>query len=270
MEKPRQEGNTLNIIKQLLLTILLLHFSFSANAGALDNFESAQSKQESSANNTTNTSSEDHDDDHDSGFAEFVFELILRAIFYTAVYGGSTSAERVADSPATAGLNKRTTGEPLIPQYRLDYHFQQANAAIQSSDFRFEAGNGFYGFQARTTGMTEKTNNDQLRLNQLHALYRMSFGNHFGANLGIGFAQLIGNKRQTNLSMTFPVYFQPYKHLGFEWKMSAHFFQNAPILDKEYVAIFTKDMYSLRLGYRELIKTGLDITGPYVGFSVHY
>jgi len=180
------------------------------------------------------------------------------------------SYERYYPSQSDIGVIKRKTGELLIPQYRFDLHYQRANANIKSTDLRFEAGMGPFAAQFRTTAMIEGKEEDTLRLNQAHALYRMSFGNHVGVNFGLGIAQLRGNSRNTNFSMSFPIYFHPTKTIGFEAKISTHFLSNATILDQDYSILFTRKLFSATLGHRKLSKAGVDISGPYIGISAHY
>ena len=249
-----------------LFLLLALSVRPVVYAGALDDFESASNPPQQ------NTSSDDnrHHDNDDNSFANFIFEIMMETLWYASVMGGEMSSKRYVASVESHDIKPRNIGEPLIPQYRFDFHYQDANASITSTDYRFEYGEGKFGLQLRTTSMIEGNNDDRLRLNQFHALYRMSFGNHFGMNYGVGFAQLIGNSRKTDLSMSFPIYFHPTEYFGLEMKTGLHLFQNAAILDLDYSAIFTHQMGSISVGYRELVKAGLDITGPYVGFSLHY
>ena len=262
-----------------ILFLIIITGTSNATSGVLEDFESAKddsrTKTEREAKNQSSNNSHHHrqhsvDDEVDTSFGEFFAELVFKGIWYTALYGGSYSIDRYADFPENKNVIKRRTGEPLIPEYRFDYHFQKANATIEASDFRVEIGKGDFGIQFRTTAMTEVSIDDHLRLNQIHGLYRMSFGNYIGFDFGIGAAQLIGNNRQTNFSMTMPIYFHPSKHVGFSMKTNGHFFSNAEILDRDYSVILTQDYGSVTFGYRELVKVGQDIRGPYVGFSAHY
>lgn len=252
----------------LLLTLSVRPLAY---AGALDDFESASNPRTSSSpQESTSSDNNRHYDHDDDSFANFLFELMMESFWYASLMGGEISSKRYVSTVESDGIKPRNIGEPLIPQYRFDFHYQDANAGIKSTDYRFEYGEGKFGIQLRTTSMIEGNNDDRLWLNQFHALYRMSFGNHFGINYGIGIAQLIGNSRKTSLSMSFPIYFHPSEYFGLEMKTGFHFFQNADILDLDYSAIFTQQMGSISIGYRELVKAGLDITGPYVGFSLHY
>ena len=241
----------------------------TSQAGTLDDFESAKNPEKQSSTSSESNSTYEDDDD-DSSLGDFFVELFFRAAWYTSLYGGQTSSERIALNPQMDGIQKRKHGEPLIPQYRFDSHYQQANSDITSKDFRFEYGQGPFGVQLRNTLMHESDENDDLRLSQIHALYRMSFGNHVGINMGIGVSQLVGNNRSTTLSFAFPIYFHPNKHFGFEIKTGMHFFDNAGILDLDYAALFRHKYFSLSMGYRELIKSGVDIAGPYAGIALHY
>ncbi len=264
----------------LLLIITLFIFSSLTNAASLNSFESAESTPDSSSesNSSGSRSSGNHHDEshHDEGryssntFIGAILDGMNEALISLIVYGGASSVERYMKKPKMEGVTSRKVGEIMIPEYRIDYHFQKANADIQSSDLRFESGKGLYGAQVRSTLLSESGLNNRLWLNQIHALYRMSFGDYVGMNMGIGAVQLIGKKSKTSLSMSFPLYFHPWKHIGFEIKTNMHFFENAAILDRDYSAIFTEKRVSISFGYRELKKIGLDIKGQYIGFSYHY
>lgn len=254
-------------------------------AGALSEFELAQSmpvdEELAELVNTKRSSqnNEDKDDDND-GFALLLTKLVFYAAFYALSYGGEVSDRRVADrvewknvetnSEGFTDINQRQVGELLIPQYRFDMNYQVANAGITAWDTRFEYGWGRFGVQLRYTRLKEEDEPVTLAFSQVHGLYRLSFGNYVGINLGIGIAQLSGNNRARSLSLTFPVYFHFSKSFGLEIKPTLVFFDNAEILDLDYSVIFSRNTLSVMLGYRELVKTGLDITGPYLGVTYHY
>lgn len=261
-----------------IFIILLFGLANPAYAGKLDDFESAREPEEKNSNRSeSHTHKHSHrdfndydDEDTDSSFFGFIFELTFKLAWYTSLYGGQMSAERVSANPQFDHVAKRKIGEPLIPQYRFDMHYQLANTDVSAADFRFEYGEGPFGVQLRSTVLEEGDNVDHLPLNQFQALYRMSFGSHVGINMGIGIAQLAGNSRDSSLSMTFPIYYHPNNHFGLELKPGFHFFDGAEVLDLDYSAVFTRKLFSISLGYRELVKAGVDISGPYAGVSFHY
>jgi len=263
-----------NICKMICRSFLLIIFIHPVlpKAGTLDDFESAkqESPPEERSEDSHDRMSYSDEEDGDDSFSEQLIKFMFEGLWYLALYGGQLSYERELDQSEEQWIAKREIGELLIPHYRFDAFYQKANDDITAQDFRFEFGEKMFGVQLRYTVLTEENPSDELRFTQLHGLYRMSFGNHLGINFGIGLAKLQGNNNDTSLSLAFPVYYHPSKQFGIELKSSIALFENAGILDVDYSFLLSRDKLSMALGYRQLTRAGVDIRGPYVGFSFHY
>ena len=257
--------------------LFLLIVTSEPIAGTLDDFEKVATNKRDGTSSSTTRSNDDSDDN--SPCLGAIAELLVEAVFLGTIAGisylGNISMERAGSDTGWTSKEKeiitpREKGEALIPNLRFDYSWQNASNDIHANDFRFEAGYGAFGFQARKTQFSEQSQNDNLGMTYIHGLLRLSAGNHFEIDPGIGRIELDGNDDNTGFSFTLPVLIHPSKHLGFECRPTWSKINNNSIRDIDIAILTGTDYVSLKAGYRSLRTGGENIEGPYVGISIRY
>ena len=92
-----------------------------------------------------------------------------------------------------------------IPVVCLELRYQHVESDVSALDGRAEIGYGPVGLAVRGTHYAEESPADELDIVQWHGLYRMSFTEYVGIDIGFGSMTLHGDKRSSGLSMTVPV-----------------------------------------------------------------
>ncbi len=167
-------------------------------------------------------------------------------------------------------VRRREPGEFLIPFIRFDYAYQDVESDVHASDYRLEVGYGPFGIAARKTHYVEDAPEDELDINQIYLLYRMSLLESIQIDLGIGGFELDGNDSNSSTSFTAPVLLQPFDFLGFELRPHVTSINGNVIWDTDLGVLCGRQYVSLRAGFRWLRTNGQSLDGPYIGLSVRY
>jgi len=263
---------------RILLVLIIINFLIvnAGFAGDLDDFENDSAKDRSSSDSSSKSEESESSDNYSFGdmLFDFVFDSIVDGIISSIRYaieeGVKISQERTYGQEYYTEYKFRTPGEPLLPVLRFDLHRQSANADISALDFRFEVGKGPLAVQIRHTHYSEIKPNDTMDFNQIHGLLRMSGGNNFCTNLGLGFSNLKGNNNTYGFSVTLPMFYHFHENIGFEFKPCWSFLHGNIIKDYDSSLLFTYKYYSLSAGYRYLVSPNNRISGPYIGTSIRW
>jgi hypothetical protein len=253
-----------------------LFMSHQAFAGKLDEFEekATQEKKKPSQDEGVKES-EPKDKTSDDGCLGGVLKLYAELLAHAVLTSGKASWTRIQNDfdsnlPSYKGIRHRKPGESLIPFVRFDYGYQNVDSDIDASDYRIEFGYGPFGFQVRKTSFVERNPDDKLDFNQLHALYRMSIGNRFELDLGLGVFEIEGNERNSGFSLTVPFLFHPNEIIGVELRPVWTQINGNSIVDFDMALLCGWRYFSVRAGYKSVWTTGASLNGPYIGISLRY
>jgi len=184
----------------------------------------------------------------------------------SALYeGGSNSNDRIASGNETN--DQRQLGEPITPYFRLNLNLQNISENIYGFDGKLELGRGALAGEYRQTSYRDKYQNEQLKLKQMQAFYRMTFANQFGINLGAGAASLNGVNHTQGAVISMPILFLPTRNIAFEFRPSWLFGENLSISEMDISALIAYQQMAIRVGYRELNSEGDALVGAYLGLD---
>lgn len=247
-----------------------LFFVVSAEAGNLRDFESdagnpAQNATRPAQNmgSCTDCNQRRTDDASDDLFwtlmgyaAEGLFELTAQ--------GGANSNLRIQENH-TDEVIPRKLGESLIPFFRMNLNIQGIEDRSYGLDGKLELGRGSLALEFRDTRYRDNTENEQLRLRQLQVLYRMSFGNRVGVNLGLGSAKLDGAEHSKGTMVSIPLFLHNRRHITWEIRQTWMFADEFSVDELDLSAIYAIRRTAIRLGYRRLDSLNSSLEGPYLG-----
>lgn len=257
----------------LAAPFILIFISGASFGGTLDDFENdattnRRTEERSNTNQECQTDQECEDDLSDN-FCLDIFASIFGSITDSVLtLGSSNTVARTSSHDPNADVTPREPGSPLLPLFRLDGNKQVLNNGVFGDDLRIELGRSLLGAQLRLTNFKETSPPDSLRLTSIHGLYRLSYGNTVGVNLGAGISNLQGNSNATGFSITTPIYWHFHKHFGFEYKPVFSYFNGTNVTDSDASLMFNYHAASLVLGYRTLSSPNETLSGAYLGFSI--
>lgn len=196
-------------------------------------------------------------------------ELAAEASIVGLTYGGLYSVGRMVPSLGDESM-RRATGELLIPVLQGDAVYQRVRGGVTAWSYRGEVGYAFLGFSAQTTVYDEDTPADELRVNAIHGLYRMSIQDFLEVDVGAGTLSMKGNREDSGFSVTLPVRFRPTDAVGLEWRPVWSTIRDNRISDNEISALIGWRYAALRAGYRWVTHGEEVLNGPIVGLSVRW
>ncbi len=216
--------------------------------------------------------------------AESIADLLLYGVAGGVLYGGAASWARVTQKPAperregedgtrdreAIDVGPRRPGEALIPFARLDMGYQFLESDVSALDIRAEAGYAMAAVQVRRTDYREKEPKDDLATTAIHALYRMSFGNSFGMDIGLGALVLQREGSRSGFSFTLPFLIHPSDHFGIELRPAWSDLGGSTIQDYDVAIVGGWRHVSARAGYRWVRAGFAHLDGPEVGVSVRW
>lgn len=276
------------LVMPIVLFVCTVAVFSVAQAGKLADFEAdIKSEKEARQSGATPASSKPekhqdcgHSDDCEShhhhresaSFFELMFDMEAfgSVLGEVIVYGSQTSMERVDEENEHEGVKRRKIGEPLLPYLKLNFNTQYVSEAINGVDLKFEFGKGLFGLEARATRFSEKAVNEKLDFHQLQFLYRMSFGNRVGLNLGLGRGVLQGDSTHKGWLFAAPLLWHDGKHLALEIRPGLFVTDGVSLTEFDVSVLYAYRRLALRLGYRELESPNSSINGPYVGLDFIY
>jgi hypothetical protein len=81
---------------------------------------------------------------------------------------------------------------------------------------------------------------------------------------------LDGNEENSGFSLTFPLKIYPNESLGVKFKPTLNWIHGNFIHDNDLSLVLSQRFGTLELGYRFLAVNGVDLSGSYIGFALHY
>lgn len=223
-------------------------------------------------------------DSVERGIAESVGDLLFYGVVGGVLYGGTASWARVAQEAAPEDreggeearedalieVAPRRPGEALIPFARLDAAHQFVAGDVSALDIRAEAGYAMAAVQVRRTDYREKEPKDDLATTGVHVLYRMSFGDHFEMDIGLGALVLQRGGSRSGFSFTLPFLVHPSDHYGIEFRPAWSDVGGSTIEDYDVAFLGGWRHLSARAGYR-WVRGGFGrLDGPEFGVSVRW
>jgi hypothetical protein len=246
----------------ICLLACLMYLNQPALGGELDDVE-----QDATSGNHSEDKDRDHRGHHDDdscwdSFFEEAFESVLKA-------GGVMSWDRAKgrQSEWDQTLKPRHSGEALIPIFRVDAGYQNVKGDVSAYDIRGEVGYGPIGLQVRNTHYRERSPADNLDFFQIQGLYRMSVGNYFEIDLGLGSSNLRGNEQHSGTSLATSILVHPSEVFGLELRQSWTNFNRNTLSDYDFGVDLKCRYAALRMGYRWVRSEHTSLNGPYVGVS---
>ncbi len=164
----------------------------------------------------------------------------------------------------------RSIGDPDLPFFRIDLHYQRVSSNLDGLDGRLEAGYGALAAQVRHTRYEERKPSEKLNFTSIHGLLRLSEDNRFETGLGFGALFLDGDRLSSGFSMTSPINWYPHRHIAVRAVPTLSWLGGSTIGDYDISLGYTRPYFSVQSGYRWLRSGGVSIHGPYVGFSLYY
>ncbi len=237
---------------------LLLCSSAALGQGKLGAFEA-------DVNAPTKRVHREHDSSTPGCLSGAMGDALVNVFEFTLLAGGVCSWERVspeaqpADEPAP-----RILGEPLIPFARCDLGYQRVSSDIHALDVRAEGGYGPLGVQFELTRYREHAAGDDLDLQRILGVYRMSFGSYVETDLGFGALTVSGDQTTSSFLFSIPLLIHPSAHWGIELRPA----WSDRVSDYDVAALLTWRYASLKAGYRWVRSPHESLDGPYVGLSL--
>lgn len=251
-----------------LFTFLFVSLCWASSAtlaGKLDDFESGSSS-------PSGGDAFSGGDDSDSGFFDALFDLFFDISAAGGLYckiRDNMAPERNKVGIMQPGL--RETGDPLLPTLRLDGHMQNVRGDVVSYQGRIEVGRGPVGLQYKARTYVENNPEDRMYLNNLLAMYRMCFTNHFTLYYAFGNSQLLGNDTHHGTSFSIPMALSLSESWSVEVRPTYHFFDEVDIDEFDVMLLYRfHNNASWNVGYQELTSPGSTLVGYYSGISLHW
>jgi hypothetical protein len=256
----------------ITLCIILSLFFIPPNlyAGKLDDFEEASTKKEDTSKAGSNDSSSRRnkrdgrekifsDGNECDSFVDCFSGLTVELLYYSGKY---TFYQR--------RYNESLVGTPVLPTISLDSDYQNIESDLFSINNRIEVGYGPFGFQYKEMRYFEKDPDDELKIYQLNYLHRISNGENFRLDLGLGSVTMEGNETNTGFSLTTPLYVFLPKKCSVFLRPNWGWINGNAIQDYKLGFLWSRKFISLQGGYR-FVKSGKEtLNGPFIGFNLHY
>lgn len=243
-----------------------------AYAGKLDDFEEEATEEE---NHDQWQYHDDDDDDDESLFGAF-FRGFFRILFLDPDdddddVSRSTGPSYVRSESRHPSLQTFPRYNPVVlPSLRVDGSYQNVLSDVGAFDLRAEGGYDFLAVQGRFTYYTEEEPDDELWLNYIHGVLRLSVGEHLALGPGAGVTILSGNNRNSGFSWTLPILFYPRKSVGIEFRPVWSWINENPIDDYDVSLVLGSKHAAFRAGYRWVNADSESLDGPYMGVTVRF
>lgn len=240
----------------------------------LKSFErSATGKSRSSSKPSTSVNRSE-DDENDTNYHEEGYHHYHNAFFYRVMRAGHESYAAVTpeDVNYVAPYDyRRERGSPRIPFIRLDAAYQDVDTNIESLHFRLEGGYGPVALEVKHSAFDEYGEDPaSLEISQWHALYRMSLGPRIECDIGLGSMTLHGDFKTSGASITLPIAYHAPEYFSLELRPAWGDFDEADVFDVELAGMLNIKHLSLRGGYRWMKAGGVELSGPFAGFSLQW
>ncbi len=271
-----------NRVKQgyhLIFLMGLLAVTLTNAVGdTLDDFEHASTTPRKSTSTTTSQCSngycgESQSSNHDQrsyAFGDGVFNLIIDGIEEMLTYGTHVTLARSGGDYEMPQIIQRQTGSPLLPTFRLSAAWQSIDPNLEGRDFSLELGYSLFGAEFRRTVYIESNPRDQMSLNYTTFMYRLSYGNSFQMNPGLGRLALSGNQVTTGNTIAIPMIWQFSGNHALKLWQAYSSINNVSLSDVDLSMMYFRNGYSAAIGYRVVSNPASELSGPYLGLSCIY
>ncbi|MDH5302302.1 MAG: hypothetical protein OEW58_13170 [Gammaproteobacteria bacterium] len=269
------------INNKILFASLLLFLPSIAFSGTLDDFErdstTPQSSEPKKSSSRGSCNGMDCSEDSSSIGDEFtrhmfsgLFDAVARGVGFTFSHGTRVTLDRTSWYQRTPGITPRKTGSPLLPTFRASGTWQSVYPDLEGRDFSVEVGHSLFSAQIRKTQFVENTPADSLTLSYGIIYYRLSYGNNFEINFGLGRSELTGNHKNIGTTFSAPITWQFADDFAFSLWQSYSSINRVALSDIDYSFMYVKNGFSTSLGYRSVSNPVSELSGPYVGLSYFY
>lgn len=254
----------------IVAVYIILSFILTSHiyAGELDDFEAEATKKEDTPDKEVSSSNKsEHDgsgkiffnDSECDSFFDCFMGMTVEILYYSGKY-----------SFYQRRYNENLIGSPVLPTISLDTDCQNVESDIYSINNRIEVGYGPFGFQYKEMRYFERDPKDKLKIYQFNYLHRMSDGEYFRIDLGIGIVTIEGNKSNSGLSLLTPVYVYFPKKCSLFLRPNWGWINGNSIQDYKLGFLLSRKYISAQVGYR-FVKSGEEtLNGPFIGFNLHY
>lgn len=187
--------------------------------------------------------------------------------------GGENSDLRVFGKGRYLGLSTRQPGEVLLPGSRYALEYGDMGSGDKVAGLRFEAGYGRTGLELRYSRFDDGRMHPSLDLYQGQFLYRMSFGNYIGVNLGLGVFAYDGADEHGGWLFSLPVTLRLSRDIFGELRMASLSDSRDSWIEREISILYSPRWHEsyrnwvLRAGYRELDAGRDSLHIPYLGLE---
>lgn len=249
-------------------------FPFPATAGILDDFEHDSTTRRSDNRHSSPSSQDSEESISDELFwnplIDGIYQTIVQGTAEFFSYGTRATLDRTSQRPKTTDVTEREIGSPLLPMFRVSGSWQYIDSKIKGRDFFLDTGKSLFSVQFRRTAYREYDPRDGLSLSYGHVKYRLSYGNSVELDLGLGRAELNGNKQTWGGSFTAPLFWKFRNHFGFGLWQAVSNFKGVVVYDQDFSCMYFNNGFSVSAGYRSISNPVSSLSGPYLGLSYIY
>ncbi len=270
MKQNTHMHDLVRIFLGLLCVLLILQPVY---AGTLDDLEEEATDDE---NRTSQGYQPAHDDD-DESLLGAILHGIFRILFLdhadddeSAYSDGHSRVRPESRERGPSRIYSPPYNPVLRPSIRLDAAYQNVQSDVRAIDFRAEGGFDFLALQGCFTYYNEENPSDELWLNYVHGLLRLSLGEHLSIQPGAGAVILAGNNRNSGFSLTLPILIYPQDSVGFEFRPTWSWIHNNTINDYDAGLVLGSRNAAFRAGYRWVHSDNETLEGVYMGLTVRF
>lgn len=261
-----------------LMIVVLISCPIAAYSGTLSDFEKDATTSAPSSGSQPEQAEED-DESFEEELAEEAAEAAGQVIGFAlgaALLAGTentlmmTSDSSDYDTARQQNqIEKRERGDLILPNFRVKGNWQTISPGISGSDFSVDLGYSLFALQFRSTHLKEKPLNDSLRLTYLLLKYRLTYGNSFEIDLGIGRSELKGIHKNIGTAINIPITWEIIPNTYLEYAYAYSNFRNGTLSDHDVALTYSFwQGIAASAGYRSLSTPGSSLSGPYIGLSI--
>ena len=256
-----------------LFCLLFCLYGSHIYAGALERFEqdvvneSEYGYEKGDGGRQYHSQSNLKESDNCESFGECLFE-----VFFDVFSGALSIAENssMAWVRGESGITARQVGDPLLPVARVKLLSQNLQDDVDAKRVNLELGYGVLAVVMSETRYQEENPDDELKLRDIHALYRLAFNGNIGVGIGLGHQKLLGEQETSGVSFVMPLQVKLTKEWGVEMQGKWSNLDGSPIESYDAALLYHFKYSSLILGYETLNSPNESLHGPYFGFSLQW
>jgi len=251
----------------LLVPVFLLSGEFSY-AGKLNDFETAASTKKKMNHYQSSSNHSHYSDHHDGDFwVELIFDIVESAFFSPSKHDQRNSHVDVG-YPSLDVILRRKVKAPQLPNFRIDGYFSNMSSDISSRNIGVEVGHGLFALKVDNHQFRERNPEDDLELQSIHGLLRVSYSSAFEVDFGIGQTYIKGDDEHSKLSVTLPIKAKFNESISFELKPVWTVGRDQTLRELDYGVLFHKDGVGIKVGYQNFTAGSESLRGAYLGLSL--